>query len=140
MTISEQIIEILNYLCEKVGLVIDWTVVFANENVIPYIKDICGRLVTYELVTSIAWLIAGIIFLIIALRLFKLAKKYYDIYQEEGGYSNYDSCTWLLIFGVVSLAICILLVMIETYDIINCLILPEKIIIHELMNIYENIK
>lgn len=33
MTVSDQIINVLDALCEKFGLVIDWT----SENVVPYL-------------------------------------------------------------------------------------------------------
>ena len=33
---SEQIIEVLNALCEKFGIAIDWTA----ENVMPYLTDL----------------------------------------------------------------------------------------------------
>ena len=41
MTVSEQIIQVVDMLCEKFGMAIDWT----GENVIPYIEVLCKKLV-----------------------------------------------------------------------------------------------
>lgn len=37
MTVSEQIISVLDALCEKFGIAINWT----EENVIPYVEILC---------------------------------------------------------------------------------------------------
>lgn len=60
MTISNQIIAVLDAVCEKFGIVIDWT---AN-NVMPYLQDLCHRVTTYEIVTSVAWIILQVIVVI----------------------------------------------------------------------------
>lgn len=52
MTISNEIIEVLEYLCAKIGLTIDWT----GDNVIPYVTQLCEKFVKWEAYTSIAWI------------------------------------------------------------------------------------
>lgn len=49
MTVSEQVIQVPDVLCEKFGIAIDWT----SANVIPYVETLCGKLVTYEIFTSV---------------------------------------------------------------------------------------
>ena len=39
MNFSQEIINVLDYLCNKFGIAIDWT----SENVIPYIEELCER-------------------------------------------------------------------------------------------------
>ena len=39
MKVSEQIIQVLDALCAKLGMAIDWTA----DNVIPYIEKLCGK-------------------------------------------------------------------------------------------------
>ena len=51
MTVSEQIIQVIDALCEKFGIVVDWT----NENVFPYLETLCEKLIAYEIATSIVW-------------------------------------------------------------------------------------
>ena len=61
MSFSSQFIEVLDALCEKFGIVIDWT----SQNVVPYLTDLAARIITYEIWTSAAWIaIAAIVFLI----------------------------------------------------------------------------
>lgn len=50
MTVSNQIIAVLDAICEKFGIVIDWTA----SNIMPYLQDLCKRIVTYEIATSVA--------------------------------------------------------------------------------------
>lgn len=60
MTFSEQFRDVLNALCEKVGIVIDWT----QENIIPYLTDLLERYVKYSIITESLWIILGIVFII----------------------------------------------------------------------------
>ena len=57
MTVSSQIIEVLDSLCEKAGIAIDWTA----ENVLPYIQELAGKFVSFEAATSIAWILLVVI-------------------------------------------------------------------------------
>ena len=61
MTMSEEIIKVLDELCKRFGLAIDWT----NENVIPYITILCEKLVNYEIVTSIVYLLFNLALIIV---------------------------------------------------------------------------
>ncbi len=48
MTVSQQIIEVLNALNEKVGIAIDWT----SENILPQLKVVCEHFIRYKLITT----------------------------------------------------------------------------------------
>ena len=61
MKASDQIIEVFDYLGEKLGISIDWT----SENILPYIQTLCGKYINWEIATSIVWLIVGIVFIIL---------------------------------------------------------------------------
>ena len=45
VTFSSQFIEIFDHLCQKFGIVIDWTA----QNVVPYITALCGVLSSISL-------------------------------------------------------------------------------------------
>ena len=45
MSFSSQFIEVLDALCEKFGIAIDWT----SKNVMPYVTDLDARIITYEI-------------------------------------------------------------------------------------------
>src|SRR5574344_1909309 len=62
MTVSNQIIAVLDAICEKFGIVIDWTA----SNIMPYLQDLCKRIVTYEIATSVAWIVLQVVILLLA--------------------------------------------------------------------------
>ena len=118
MKFSEELIEILEYLGNKIGIVVDWT----SSNVMSYLQDFLSRYVNYEIVTSTVWLIVGLILLAISLICYKRYGKAYQRYQES---NNYDECGWTIVVGVISLVVGILLIGTQVFDIIKCVYLPE---------------
>lgn len=54
MDISTQIITVLDDLCRRFGLVIDWS----QENVIPYLQELAGKYISWEMATS--WALVGV--------------------------------------------------------------------------------
>ena len=75
MTFSEQFKDIFNMLCEKIGVAIDWT----QDNIVPYIMELCKRLVVLNIVEEALWLISGIIAIVI---IGFLAKKIFEDYRK----------------------------------------------------------
>jgi hypothetical protein len=57
---SQQIIEVLDYLFEKFGIAIDWTA----ENIMPYVQELAGKLVTYNIVSDVMWLVLSVLVII----------------------------------------------------------------------------
>lgn len=124
MTVSEQIIQVINVLCEKFGMVIDWT----SENVIPYVVTLCGKLVAYEIWTSAAWIVFMLVLCLIA---GIATKKLYPVFKkgiEDQGYWE-EGWTIGACFGIAGLVIIgiatILVVGFEVHDIIKCVVFPE---------------
>ena len=124
MNISEQIINVLDNLCQKFGMAIDWSA----ANVLPYLKELCSKFINYEISTSIFWmiftLVICIIFWIVFFSTFKKAK--------EVKWDDYDFISLVNIF-TGSLAIgfsiaSIIVIGVQTFDIIEATYLPEKTI------------
>ena len=61
VTFSSQFIEIFDHLCQKFGIVIDWSA----QNVIPYITALCGRMTSYIIFKNVVliFVFAGIFYL-----------------------------------------------------------------------------
>lgn len=61
VTFSSQFIEIFDHLCQKFGVVIDWSA----QNVIPYITALCGRMTSYIIFKNVIliFVFAGIFYL-----------------------------------------------------------------------------
>ena len=53
---SDEVIKVIDALAERFGIVIDWS----SENVIPYLQQLCDKYITYEIITSIVWMIIGV--------------------------------------------------------------------------------
>lgn len=133
---SEEVIKILDALAEKFGLAIDWT----SANVLPYLQQLCGKYVTYEIVTSVVWVLIGVCLLFVGKYVIEKAKYCWKKYKEER-YSDYD-------FGAILLGVLagcaiiggIVVILYQTFDIVTCITFPEKIIIEELRAVYSSLK
>ena len=132
MNVSEQIINVLDNLCQKFGMAIDWSA----TNVLPYVKELCGRLIKWEIVNSIFcmvfWpLLTGIIWLI-SKPLIKKAK------EDEWDF-DYCGSPWTAMILIVIACICTVITVVnigvESYDIIEAINFPEKTIYDYISNV-----
>lgn len=124
MTVSEQIIQVINALCEKFGIAINWT----SENVIPYLEVLCKKLIAYEIGTSIAWMVFMIL---LSIGSIIAAKKLYPTFkkglEEEGDYDiNWTVGTTFAVIGLVALNLATIIVVgTQIMDIVKCVTFPE---------------
>ena len=113
MSFSSQFIEVLDALCEKFGIAIDWT----SQNVVPYLTDLAARIITYEIWTSAAWIVIMAIVFLIALKMTKnLCKE--DRFEDEW----FSGWIIRIIIGII----CFTVIVFEAFDIIEAVALPEK--------------
>ena len=113
MSFSSQFIEVLDALCDKIGIAIDWT----SQNVVPYVTDLATRIITYEISTSAAWIVIAAIVFLIAWKMTKNMCKADDFDSE-----------WFLGWGIriVVGLFCFSEIGFEVFDIIEAVVLPEK--------------
>ena len=124
MTASEQIIQIIDALCEKLGIAIDWT----SENVIPYITTLCGKLINYEIGTSIAWMVIWLALSIVGIVITKkLHPTFKKRIEEQRNYEIGWTIGWVFtIVGLVMInLITICVIVVQIMDIIKCIAFPE---------------
>lgn len=113
MSFSSQFIEVLDALCDKIGIAIDWT----SQNVVPYVTDLATRIIAYEISTSVAWIaIAAIVFLIVWKMTKNMCKA--DAFDDEWFLG------WVVRVGVGIL--CFVAIGCQVFDIIEAVVLPEK--------------
>lgn len=122
MNISSQIIEVLDHLCSKFGVAIDWS----QENVLPYLQELIGKYISWEIATSWAWFAFGAILFIIAITLFILA---YFAIKKDWSYDCEFLAAVFIIIGVCLFIPAIPIIMIQIGDLITCSYFPEKLII-----------
>lgn len=134
---SEEIIKVLDALADKFGLAVDWT----SANVIPYLEQLCGKYVNYEIATSIVWILLGIGLLVFAKFLTKKIKTFYEKSDELDPDNDY---AWLCVLSSILMVIAIIagiyIAIQQILDIVTCFTFPEKIVIEELESIYISIK
>ena len=75
MDTSEQIIKVIDNLCEKFGIAIDWT----SNNMLPYIQQLGDKIVKYDLYTSVFWLVLCILIVVASVH---TIKTFYKQYKE----------------------------------------------------------
>lgn len=129
MTVSEQIIQVLDALCEKFGMAIDWT----GENVIPYVTTLCTKLITYEIWTSVALMAIMVTLSILSIIPIKTLYPALKRRLDEFDYS------FVSIFISVALAALylatIICVGVQIMDIIKCVTFPELFVFEYVQSI-----
>lgn len=134
---SEEIIKVLDALGEKFGVAINWT----SENVMPYLQQLYSKYITYEIATSVVWLLVGICLLFVGKYLIEKTKQYWKQYEEEGISSDFDIMA--TVFGMLAglvIIVGIIVILCQTMDIVTCVTFPEKMLIEEMQSIYKTLQ
>ena len=116
MNFSEQTISILDYICNKFGVVIDWT----SDNVWPMIEMLAGKYIKWEIASSSIWLFIWLLSFTICT--FICVKIYKDVKPEYGwsdsqffGFLIFSIGAFGSFFGIWS----------QVFDIVRCITFPE---------------
>ena len=123
MTVGQQIIEVLDALCQKFGIAINWT----SDNILPYVEDLARNAVRYELYTSLLYSIIfaiGMAIFIVFIRLIWCWLKKDEPAEEE---SMEMAATFFVIFLICAI-ICFVLLLFQLVDIVTCFTFPEKVV------------
>ena len=108
MEVSNEIIKIMDYLGEKIGLTIDWS----SDNIVPVIKQICTHFIQWEVGTSVVWIVIAILLIIVSIIL--------------GIVTNWnEDCAFVAAILIIG-SFC--LIGVQTFDIVECITFPEKAI------------
>ena len=105
---SQEIINVLDYMCDKLGIAVDWTA----ENVWPQVMEVLSRYRLYDIVSkSVSILAMILIIIIVAVIVKKAIKKNDDDLDEFLWWLFENPVGWLtsmfVIATVVAAAICI---------------------------------
>lgn len=134
MTVSEQIIQVLDALCEKFGLAIDWT----SENVIPYLTTLGEKLISYEVWTSVFWI--GLM-TVLTIASVIATKRLYPVFKEGIENQDWIECGWSVgtgfaIAGLIGLYTATIIVIgTQIIDIIKCTTFPEMYVFEYIQSI-----
>lgn len=75
MMMNQQIIEIFDTLCEKFGVVIDWT----SNNVLPQLQILVKKFATYKIITDSSHILISIVLIVVGI---VAIKKIFISYKE----------------------------------------------------------
>lgn len=123
MSFSSEAISIIDYIASKFGIAIDWS----SQNILPIIQDLAGKYITWEISTSIAWIMVAIIHEIILITLIRN-----DCKSWHSGV--------IAIFGGIIAVSLIPAVVIQIFDIIRCITFPELQIFQYIQHIVATTK
>lgn len=122
MKVSDEIIKVLDYLGQKIGVTIDWT----SKNVLPFVEQLCEKYISWEIATSLLWGFLGIVLFIIGLCFIRPAK------NAWGKDSDTSVVCWIITIALVIAGVSIALT--QGFDIIECKTFPEKAIYDYIKN------
>lgn len=132
---DSQIISVLNALCDKIGIAVDWTA----ENIGPQIEMLLEQYARYLTASSVVGLVASVIVLLIGVLSGCIL---YRSIQNDGfavdGYDDFTGLGWLLlvlciigiIFGLAGLIVTI-------KALIKCLTIPQIYAAQELLSMLQ---
>jgi hypothetical protein len=124
MAVSDQIIQVLDTLCEKFSVAIDWT----SANIIPYLTTLMGKLIQWEIWTSVAWIS---IFVVLTLASIVAIKKLAPVLKKKIENERSYEYGWTLVSTLSIVGLCfwylttVLVVGTQIMDIIKCCTFPE---------------
>lgn len=121
MAISDQIIEVMEYLSSKLGIAIDWT----SETAVPVIEEIADKYIRWEINTSITYIVICAVVCIICLCCSKFVKRFWVEYQNTGDNDYVGFAVVLGIILLIGLIGCTVSMCTEIFDIIKCTTFPE---------------
>ena len=116
---SNEIIKILDAVCDKFGMAIDWTA----ENVMPQVEQIGEHIVQYELWSSSLWTMLALVVLIVGTIV--CGKKIKSAFK----YGEGDTILEMGIIMVIVYFIFVPVLLTQSQDVIAALTFPEKTIL-----------
>lgn len=124
--VSDQIIKVLDNLCNKFGIAIDWS----SKNVQPYLKELMEKAVNYKFSIATMWLITGIVLFVvgcIGIKIGIFCRKKYDEIEELTDWDVAATLAWVL--SGAGMICSVSMIFSNIITIITCRTFPEKIIV-----------
>ena len=131
MNFSQEIITVLDYLCKKFGIVIDWT----SESVIPYLEDLAARYIQFEVQSSIMGIASTVVIVILLGLIWAVSGAVTKLTMNDVAECI---CYASLIGFWITFVVCITLSIVNAYHIIECYTIPERVILDYLTGLMES--
>ena len=129
MTFTDEMIKILDDLGKRIGFVAAWS----NKNVVPYLKELMTRFITWEIATSIIWIVLGVVMTVIGIIYVRYIWKRRNEYEFFGDFD--EGITWLFV-GFLALAVIgVFVVVFQCFNIVQAIYMPEMTIYQYINNL-----
>ena len=117
---DNKVIEVFDYLGEKLGIAIDWTA----DNILPQVTEFMSRYTVYEIACSIAWIVISVI-TVVAVAFF--LKSIYKSCKNKDGFWYYEDFGTALtvILSIAAIIIFIVVILFNIFEIIGWVTVPE---------------
>lgn len=114
MSISKEIIAIIEVLCHKLGIVVDWT----SDTILPQIQNVLEHFIQYEIFSSWFWIGFTLFFVVISGILLTVACIK----------SNEDIVAAMIIVTLIVTIAFVIVAGVQGHDIVTAVYFPEKAI------------
>lgn len=115
--VSDQIIKVLDNLCNKFGMAIDWS----SKNVQPYLKELMTKCVNYTFAIDVMSLCIAILLVIAGIIALNAGKKKRKNYCSDMEFA-------ITLFSVIAFGIAVIICIFTIPEMIACKTFPEKVI------------
>ena len=106
---SDEIIKVLEYLSEKVGLAIDWTSEKIASDIMPYLQEVYRKCVVWGIVQNLIGVFVGLVLIVSAIvisrKLLKGYKSAKENQKDNTLFDGYDCIPTVLGFFAICFAI-----------------------------------
>ena len=133
---ADQIIQVIEALCEKFGIVIDWSA----KSLVPVITELANRYANYVLFTNIAYIAIYIVLVIVGIKFSKWAS---GKAKEHGGFSEWaynDEFTsimftvFLIMYIIVMVVYSLVMTVCIIPETIQAITIPEILFAYKVMS------
>lgn len=123
---SEEIIKVLDNLGQKFGLAIDWS----SQNIMPYLKDLMTRFITYRTTTAIILIVISLVLIIGGLISIKKLRKWIKSDAFNKRWQDDDELLAILGFTGVGILVTVGIVVLifNVFGIVQNLCMPELVV------------
>lgn len=124
---SEEIIKVLDDLGNRFGIAIDWS----SQNVIPYLQELMRRFISMRNVQAIIQIVISLV--IISVSVLLIIKSIRFLNKQDKNSCEYDdleeACTLLEIILVIVIIIALIVLVCNTFGLIQNVYTPEMTVI-----------
>lgn len=128
---AEEIIKVINELCNKFGVAVDWT----SQNVMPYLQELMGRIVTYHIVwKSVTIALYCILFILMGIGAKAILNSRKKIIADKDSRGNFfwdrdgdieEGGIYTLIISVIVFGIALIGIIVAIASLLKWIFIPE---------------